>query len=206
MFPGLLLIVHDGSMTWDWDRLGRLLKARRAVLDMTQQQLADRAGVSIMTIRNLENGREFKRPPQSIKPVERELGWKAGSALAILQGGEPTPLEPADRSQRVLHEGDMDPSKPLSERLPTSVMHALEGREVYATDTYDLTLGGGLTLVAVVVRDPDAPGHPKDFERLRRENRAWLNAQHKLRNLPPLEWEPGDPEEWKADSGTGDLE
>lgn len=91
-------------MTWDWPRLAAAIKDRREVLGLTQKGLADRIDVSDTTIRNLEGGRTFSRLPPSIRPLEMALGWQAGSARAVLDGGEPTilaevrsaPAEPAD--------------------------------------------------------------------------------------------------------------
>lgn len=77
-------------MTNDWDRLARAIRERRQVLGLTQQQLADAAGVTRTTIKNLEGARKpTKRPPASLPAVEQALGWALGSARAVL-AGEPT--------------------------------------------------------------------------------------------------------------------
>lgn len=77
-------------MDADRGRLARAIQRRRDSLGFTQVQLADLAGVTDTTIRNLEGGREFKRLPASLPAVEQALGWVPGSARAILGGGEPT--------------------------------------------------------------------------------------------------------------------
>jgi transcriptional regulator with XRE-family HTH domain len=80
-------------MTNDWDRLAGAIRKRRQVLGMTQQQLADAAGVARTTIKNLEGARQpAARPPASLPAVENALGWTLGSARAILGGGEPAPI------------------------------------------------------------------------------------------------------------------
>lgn len=79
-----------GRMTRDWPQLAAAIKRRRAVLGLTQRQLALAAGVTSTTVRNLEGGREPSRMPPSIHGVENALGWELGSAQAVLQGGQPT--------------------------------------------------------------------------------------------------------------------
>jgi transcriptional regulator with XRE-family HTH domain len=83
-------------MDADWERLAGAIQARRQVLNLSQQQLANAAGVARTTVKNLEGARTPTRLPSSVAAIERELGWKAGSARAVLAGGEPTltPNEP----------------------------------------------------------------------------------------------------------------
>jgi transcriptional regulator with XRE-family HTH domain len=79
-----------GGMTRDWPGLAAAIKHRRAILGLTQLQLATAAGVTSTTVRNLEGGREPSRIPSSIHAIEHALGWETGSARAILAGGEAT--------------------------------------------------------------------------------------------------------------------
>ena len=81
----------------DVERLGRAVYARRRQIGLSQQELADSAGVSQTTVRNIEAGRVGARRGPSVPLIERALGWKPGSGEEILAGGEPTPLvgEPA---------------------------------------------------------------------------------------------------------------
>jgi transcriptional regulator with XRE-family HTH domain len=81
----------------DVERLGRAVYTRRRQLGLSQQELAEAAGVSQTTIRNIEAGRVGARRGPSVPLVERALGWKAGSGEDVLAGGEPTVLaeEPA---------------------------------------------------------------------------------------------------------------
>lgn len=70
----------------DWERLGRAVKRARALLDMTQADLAADAGVSKDVIERLE------RIPHSgsailmtnLYKIENALGWEAGEAERIL--------------------------------------------------------------------------------------------------------------------------
>lgn len=177
-------------MTNDWDRLAGAIRERRQALGMTQQQLADAAGVTRTTIKNLEGARQpTKRLPSSIAAVEQVLGWAPGSARIVLDGGEPIAVtQPAEQQQ---------PRDALTS-LPASVQDALTGGEIYATEIHDLSQEGGITIITVAVRPPGEPGEQIPVEQRRRSFRAWSRVQRQLNGLPPLEWEPGDPEEWKA--------
>lgn len=77
-------------MDTDRGRLATAIQRRREALGFTQVQLATLAGVTDTTIRNLEGGRRFTRPPASLPAVEQALGWAPGSGRAVLAGGEPT--------------------------------------------------------------------------------------------------------------------
>jgi DNA-binding XRE family transcriptional regulator len=185
--------MHDVAMT-NWDRLARAIRDRRRVLDLTQQRLADNARVTRSTIKNLEGAREPTRLPSSMTAVEQALGWAPGSGQAVLNGGEPT-LADSSADQRP---PTQDPYQPLSGRLPISVLDELSTGEVYAADIHDLSQDGGITLITVAVRRAGTPGHQVSAEQRRANFRAWSRVQRQLKNLPPMEWEPGDPEEWKG--------
>lgn len=176
-------------MTNDWDRLAGAIRERRQALGMTQQQLADAAGVTRTTIKNLEGARQpTKRLPSSIAAVEQVLGWAPGSARIVLDGGEPIAItQAADQTQ---------PRDALTS-LPASVLDELAEGEVYATEIHDLSQDGGITIITVAVRRAGEPGAQISTEERRRNFRAWSRVQRQLNNLPPLEWEPGDPEGWK---------
>lgn len=78
----------------DWERLGRAVKRERALLGMTQAELAESAGVSKDVIERLE------RIPHSgsailmtnLYKIENALGWDAGEAERILINAEASPL------------------------------------------------------------------------------------------------------------------
>jgi len=181
--------MHDVGMTNDWDRLAGAIRERRQALGMTQQQLADAAGVTRTTIKNLEGARQpTKRLPSSTAAVEQALGWAPGSIRIVLDGGNPIgTTQPAEPPQA---------AEPLS-GLPASVRDELATGEVYATEIHDLSQEGGITIITVAVRRAGEPGAQISTEERRRNFRAWSRVQRQLDNLPPLEWEPGDPDEWK---------
>jgi transcriptional regulator with XRE-family HTH domain len=78
-------------MDWDWVALGIALRERRAVLRLTQEELASLAGVHAGTVKNYEAGkRGYDKIPKGALQIEKALGWASGSVLAVLNGGEPT--------------------------------------------------------------------------------------------------------------------
>jgi transcriptional regulator with XRE-family HTH domain len=77
-------------MEWDWIALGTALRDRRKALRLTQEELAELAGVHVGTIKDYERGKSYKRMPKSWIALERVLDWLPGSAKAILEGDEPT--------------------------------------------------------------------------------------------------------------------
>lgn len=78
-------------MDWDWVALGAALRARREVLRLTRPELGELAGVHAATIKNYEGGsKAYDKIPKSVTLLEGALGWKTGSAQAVLEGGEPT--------------------------------------------------------------------------------------------------------------------
>lgn len=102
---------HTPHMDWDWAALGVALRERRAVLRLTQEELAGLAGVHAGTVKNYEAGkRAYDKIPKGALQIERALGWASGSVLAILNGGEPMlaeetppPSAAADLERRYKH-------------------------------------------------------------------------------------------------------
>lgn len=72
----------------DWSRLGRYLISRRVQLGYERQaDLADAAGVALRTVGTIERGDRVRAT--TLAKIEQALGWKPGSADAVLRGGEP---------------------------------------------------------------------------------------------------------------------
>lgn len=86
-----------------WARLGDAIRRRRVALRLTQEDLADKAGVSVNTIRNLEQGRRARE--LTLPRITDALGWVGGSYFLILDGGDPlveeTPEEENDDALRL---------------------------------------------------------------------------------------------------------
>lgn len=70
-----------------WARLGQALRTARAHRGLTQQELAESAGVSARAVQDAEGGTVPKaRMPQSIDKIAAALGWPEGGVIAILNG------------------------------------------------------------------------------------------------------------------------
>ncbi|MEN8649929.1 helix-turn-helix domain-containing protein [Streptomyces sp. 21So2-11] len=78
-----------------WAHLGAVVRAERERHGLLQEELADRAGVSVGSVRGAEKGRVPRglRWPQSLTQIEKALGWGVGSMQAVLSGKEPSRLE-----------------------------------------------------------------------------------------------------------------
>lgn len=75
------------------DRLTRLADAirdRRAELGLSQGDLADRGGPSIVTVGQLERAQIVRPQAATLKRVDVALNWTKGSSARVLAGGEPT--------------------------------------------------------------------------------------------------------------------
>jgi transcriptional regulator with XRE-family HTH domain len=170
-------------MSQDWARLARAIQHARESrrmpggLRMTQQQLADAAGVSKGTIQNLEDPeRTPTRRPSSLAAVERVF-WKPGSVDAVLAGGDPIPLPDEPSPATNTRPADIAPR--ISERLPLRVQHELDG-DVVDTDVIDLGRSG-MKMVVVITREP-GQDLPSD-DQLREDYREWSRVQRELRGI-----------------------
>lgn len=77
-----------------WERLARYVRARRAELRLTQQDVQARGGPSQAKLRQIESG----RPVTISKPIRRRLEqallWEHGSVDDVLAGQSPRPIVP----------------------------------------------------------------------------------------------------------------
>ena len=83
---------HHVRMGLDFKRLGDAIAKRYRELGMTQTQVAAACHVRTMTIRNLEDGRPFTKIPPTVWLLEPVLEWEEGSCVALLNGGDATPI------------------------------------------------------------------------------------------------------------------
>ncbi len=101
---------------------------------MTQAELAQRAGVALMTVRELQhNLKPRRRNPRTLAAVSQALGWPSNHLASVLDGREPA--------------GDPDASDPILAELDavkqdlTAIHHRLDAIErQLASD-----VGGSLT-------------------------------------------------------------
>jgi transcriptional regulator with XRE-family HTH domain len=82
-------------MNGDFERLGRIVKARRDQLGLSQREVADQGGPSDSTQTVIERGDVRPVSQLTLKKLDAALRWEPGSAKAILGGGDATPLERA---------------------------------------------------------------------------------------------------------------
>jgi hypothetical protein len=77
-------------------RLGRLVRARRKALKLTQADIQASGGPSTATLRLIENGKHTDFRTSTSQPLERALLWQPGSIASILRGGEPGVIPEGD--------------------------------------------------------------------------------------------------------------
>lgn len=88
-------------MAKDWDAVAEAISARLVELEMTQAELASRAGVALMTVRELQhNLTPRRRSPRTLNAVSEALGWPPDRITQILDGDATGGAEEVDRSLR----------------------------------------------------------------------------------------------------------
>lgn len=83
-----------------WTRLGALLRDRRIELDpryRNRRLFVSETGLSYSVTSNIETGVRDDYGADTLKAVERAYRWQPGSIRAVLDGGDPTPVDPAVR-------------------------------------------------------------------------------------------------------------
>ncbi|NVI87811.1 helix-turn-helix transcriptional regulator [Actinomadura sp. BRA 177] len=93
-----------------WRRLGHMVRQRRIELGFgSQASLAAEGGPSLSVVNKIETGRGRDYTDRVIIPLEDRLGWRRGSFLAILGGGDPVCLDapaPAPAAPAAEHTND----------------------------------------------------------------------------------------------------
>lgn len=77
------------SRSDDWQRLAERVRARRGALGLTQEQVAEKAGIEKRTLGSIEQ-KPRPRRATTLGGLERALEWAEGSVSQVLSGGEPT--------------------------------------------------------------------------------------------------------------------
>lgn len=73
-----------------WARLGAAIRAERVRLGYLRLgDFADRVGLGVRTLSDLERGARTTYSPETLAAVEAVLGWAPGSVRRVLDGGEP---------------------------------------------------------------------------------------------------------------------
>ncbi|GAA4105903.1 MULTISPECIES: helix-turn-helix domain-containing protein [Actinomadura] len=74
----------------DRGRVAKYVVARRGALGLTQERLAERAGVTVKTVYNLESAERWPQA-RTRAAIEEALEWRPGDLVRIAEGGEPAP-------------------------------------------------------------------------------------------------------------------
>jgi transcriptional regulator with XRE-family HTH domain len=94
----------------NFERLGEAIRARRAQLGMTQQEVAQGGGPSDVTLSAIEQGTPRTYHQRTKMALERALRWRSGAVESILAGEDPAGWEL--------------PETPLAAENPTEVTSA----------------------------------------------------------------------------------
>ena len=71
-----------------WARVGHAVKDRRLALGWTQQEAADRSGLSLATWRLIELGGRERYQELTLRGLARGLGWPVDAVERLRQGGQ----------------------------------------------------------------------------------------------------------------------
>lgn len=126
------------STNADTDALASAVRARRAGLGLTHDEVLARGGPSGVTLTKIEMARGPAPSAATLKKLDLALDWAQGSALGVLNGGEPVPLE---------HSGPHDVAAPSAGEPGSGAEHLTAMSSVLAqmvAVTADLLTGASL--------------------------------------------------------------
>lgn len=88
----------------DWVAVAAAMSERMHQLRLTQREVAERSGVSVATLRQIQNGYGSRtRRARTLAGISVALGWPADYLANVLTGAAPPPpSEPTDSQDRVL--------------------------------------------------------------------------------------------------------
>lgn len=75
-----------------WADVAKVVNERMAEQQITQQELAERSGVSPATLRKIQGGDEQKRTRSTLANVSRALGFADDHLWRVSRGERPGPL------------------------------------------------------------------------------------------------------------------
>lgn len=77
-------------MKEDWSAAAEAINTRSAELALKQKELAERSGVSLAIVREIQQGRiQRKRNPRTLEALSIALDWHPQHLTAVLQGKTP---------------------------------------------------------------------------------------------------------------------
>jgi transcriptional regulator with XRE-family HTH domain len=136
---------------------GRLLRTERACLGLTQEQLAERSGLSIGTISDLERGRNVSRRRTSIRRLSDALGFSWAQLSDRLFDDAVEPMAVGDVNSAVDDKGLRSRAMVVPRQLPPGVRH-FAGRRHELTALDSLAEEAGTRPIIVVVSGPKGVG------------------------------------------------
>jgi transcriptional regulator with XRE-family HTH domain len=124
---------------------GGLLRARRIAAGLTQEQLAERSGLGIRTIRDLERGRVMRPHRESIGLLATALGLPPADRDELARAGRQMSGPPES--------GLADPGEPVPRQLPPAVRHfagRAEALKVLTDLLGDAAAPGGTVVISAI--------------------------------------------------------
>ncbi len=70
----------------DWTAVARAVNDRMRVLDLTQRELSERSGVSVATLRKIQQGDDQRRSATTLTAISRALGLADDHLRKIASG------------------------------------------------------------------------------------------------------------------------
>lgn len=165
-------------MAKDWKRLADVVRdaRKRHEPPLRQEDLAERAQVSLGSIQTLERGTGYTRMPRAAYSVAHVLGWTTESIEAVLAGGDPT-----YREQPHSAPAPAATVPDYAARLPLAVRDALSAGELVDTEVLDLgSDDSGMRMIVVVTREQRSS---EDLEKMRANLSQWTKKKGKLRRI-----------------------
>lgn len=79
------------NAAWDHQKVAEAIISARDSLNLTQDEFCERAGISVTTLRGIEQAIGRRTHQVNIGKIEQALGWETGTIAKIAQG-KPAPI------------------------------------------------------------------------------------------------------------------
>lgn len=170
-------------MDRDWKSLGRAVRSARKRLGLSQDELAEAAGVSRATLQVIEQGRGFNDLPKSVLKVVAVFDWPAGGLESILAGRD-LPAVDAPGSHAAAPPEAASADEPAAGRgfadgMTRRAMNELSEGEVLDDLVLELAAAGPNTKLVIVLKR-DGADDGTDPEEIKRDLREWARVQREL--------------------------
>lgn len=84
-------------MKEDWSAVAEAMNSRATELALKQKEIAERSGVSLAIVREMQQGKiQRRRNPRTLEALSIALNWHPQHLSAVLQGKTPPEAEPAE--------------------------------------------------------------------------------------------------------------